>query len=70
MRRPEQFPSIVPLSNDQVAAKLLLRKQQLLERLQEGPGPHEREEIERLMAEIDSALDSVEEAGLGNEQMS
>jgi hypothetical protein len=70
MRRPEQSPSIVPLSNDQVAAKLLARKQQLLERLQEGPGPHEREEIERLMAEIDSALDSVEEAGLGNEQMS
>jgi hypothetical protein len=28
-------------------AKLLARKQQLLERLQEYPGPHEREEIER-----------------------
>ena len=46
------------------AAKLLARKQQLLDRLQESPGPHEREQIER-MAEIDTALDSVEEAGPG-----
>jgi len=38
------------------AAKLLVRKQQLLERLQEGLGPHERDEIERLLAEIDRAL--------------
>jgi hypothetical protein len=29
-------------------AKLLARKQQLLQRLQEGPGSHERDEIERL----------------------
>ena len=28
-------------------AKLLARKQRLLERLQEDPGPHERDEIER-----------------------
>jgi hypothetical protein len=28
-------------------AKLLARKQQLLERLQEDPGQHERDEIER-----------------------
>jgi hypothetical protein len=47
------------------AAKLLVRKQQLLERLQEGLGPHERDEIERLLAEIDRALDSVEAAGPG-----
>jgi hypothetical protein len=45
------------------AAKLLARKQQLLDRLQEGPGPHERDEIERLLAKINSALDSVEDAG-------
>jgi len=45
------------------AAKLLARKQQLLDRLQESPGPHERDQIERLLAEIDTALDSVEEAG-------
>jgi hypothetical protein len=44
-------------------AKLLARKQQLLDRLQEGPGPHERDEIERLLAKIDSALDSVEDTG-------
>ncbi len=46
-------------------AKLLARKQQLLERLEEGPGPHERGQIKRFLAEIDSALDSVEEAGPG-----
>jgi hypothetical protein len=43
------------------AANLLARKQQLLERLQEGPGPHERDEIERLLAHIDSALNLLEE---------
>lgn len=41
-------------------AKLLARKQQLLERLQEDPGPYERSEIERLLAEIDAALNSLE----------
>ena len=40
------------------AAKLLARKQSLLERLQENPGPHERYEIKRLLADIDRALDS------------
>jgi hypothetical protein len=44
------------------AAKLLARKQQLLE-LQENPSPHERDEIERLLAEIDTALDLLDEAG-------
>jgi len=42
------------------AAKLLARKQQLVDRLQEEPGPHERAEIERLLAEIDAALNSLE----------
>jgi hypothetical protein len=46
-------------------AKLLARKQQLLERLQEGPGTHERDEIERLLAEIDEALTLLDEAGPG-----
>jgi hypothetical protein len=46
-------------------AKLLARKQHLLQRLQEGPGPNEREEVERLLAEIDSALNSVNDAGPG-----
>jgi hypothetical protein len=45
-------------------AKLLARKQQLLQRLQEDDlGPHERDEIERLLSEIDTALNSLEEAG-------
>jgi hypothetical protein len=47
------------------AAKLLARKQQLLDRLQESPGQHERHQIVRLLAEIDTALDSVEAAGPG-----
>ncbi len=43
-------------------ANLLARKQVLLDRLQEGPGPHERDEIERLIAQIDRALDLLERA--------
>jgi chaperonin cofactor prefoldin len=46
-----------------IVAKLLARKQQLLERLQEAPGPHERDKIERLLSEIDTALNLLEEAG-------
>jgi hypothetical protein len=42
-------------------ANLLARKQVLLERLQEGPGPNEREEIERLLEQIDSASNLLEE---------
>jgi chaperonin cofactor prefoldin len=44
------------------AAELLARKQQLIERLQEAPGPHERDEIERLLAMIDDALNQLDEA--------
>jgi hypothetical protein len=44
-----------------IAAELLARKQQLLERLQEEPGSHERDEIERRLEEIDTALDLLEE---------
>jgi hypothetical protein len=46
-------------------AKLLARKQLLVDRLQQDPGPNERDEIERLLAEIDSALDLLEDAGPG-----
>ncbi len=46
-------------------AKLLARKQQLLQRLQEDPGPHERDEIERLLTEIDEALALLDESGPG-----
>jgi len=45
-------------------AKLLVQRQQLLERL-EVAGPHEREEIDRLLEKIDAALQSLEEAGPG-----
>lgn len=37
-------------------AKLLARKQALLERLESHSGPNEREEIERLLAQIETAL--------------
>jgi hypothetical protein len=43
------------------AANLLARKQQLLERLQEEPGPHERDELERLLVHIDAALNLLED---------
>jgi hypothetical protein len=46
-------------------AKLLAQRQQLVERLEAGPGPHERDEIERLLEEIDAALQSLDEAGPG-----
>jgi hypothetical protein len=46
-------------------AKLLAQRQQLVERLAAEPGPHERDEIERLLEEIDAALQSLDEAGPG-----
>jgi len=46
-------------------AKLLAQKQRLLERLQEGPGEHERDEIERLLAEINETLALLDESGPG-----
>jgi hypothetical protein len=41
-------------------AKLLGQKYQLIERLQEDPGPEERGQIERLLEQINAALDSLE----------
>jgi hypothetical protein len=43
------------------AANLLAQKQQLLERLHGDLGPNERAEIERLLVQIDAALDLLEE---------
>jgi hypothetical protein len=43
-------------------AELLERKQILLERLEQEPGPHEREQIERLLVQIDAALDLLDES--------
>jgi hypothetical protein len=44
-------------------SNLLARKQKLLERLQQNPGAQEREEIDGLLAQIDTALDLLEEPG-------
>ena len=50
-------------------ANLLAQKQRLLERLENDLGPNERDEIERLLAKIETALtwlesnDPVEEDG-------
>lgn len=37
-------------------AKLLARKQALMERLESDPGPNEREEMQALLAQIETAL--------------
>jgi len=51
-------------------ANLLARKQQLLDRLHEDPGSHERHEIERVLAQIDTALNFLDEpvGASGDEQ--
>jgi hypothetical protein len=50
-------------------ANLLARKQTLLDRLQNDPGPQERDEIERLLAQIDIALDLLDRSGqIGDER--
>jgi hypothetical protein len=46
-----------------IVAALLARKQQLLDRLQENPDPHERDEIDRLLAQINRALDYLDQPG-------
>lgn len=45
-------------------ARLLAQKQQLLESLDDNPGPNERDELERLLQKINTALSQLEdEAG-------
>jgi hypothetical protein len=41
-------------------AKLLARKERLLAQLESDPGPNEREEIESLLAQIETALGLLE----------
>lgn len=49
-----------------IVARVVERKQQLLERLKEGHlGPHQHEEIERQLQEIDMTLDFLDEGELG-----
>jgi len=50
------------------AATLLARKQQLTERLQQMPGSHERDEIERMLAQIDTALNLLDGAPESDEE--
>jgi hypothetical protein len=49
-------------------AELLSEKQQLIERLQEDPGPEERDQIEHLLEQINATLDSLDEAGPGTSE--
>ena len=44
-------------------ARLLAKKQELIERLQEDPGSEEREQIERVLEQVNAALDLLEDAG-------
>jgi hypothetical protein len=46
-------------------ATLLAEKQLLIERLEENPGPQEREAIERVLEKINTALNLLDEAGPG-----
>jgi hypothetical protein len=48
--------------------KLLERKQKPLERLQANPGPHERDDIEGQLAQINTALDMLKEPGESSDE--
>jgi hypothetical protein len=48
-----------------ILAKLLAQKQQLIELLEANPSPQDREEIERLLKKINTALDLLDESGPG-----
>jgi hypothetical protein len=48
-----------------MVTKLLAQKQELLQRLEEDPGPHEHDEIERLLAKIHTALNLLDELSRG-----
>jgi hypothetical protein len=45
--------------------RLLIRKQELIARLRGNPCPPERDEIERLLEKINTALDLLEDARPG-----
>jgi hypothetical protein len=51
-----------------VRKNLLLRKQQLFQRLQGDPAPNEREQIEGHLAQIDTALDLLKEPGESSDE--
>jgi hypothetical protein len=49
-------------------ARLLARKQEVIDRLQGDPGTHEREELERLLEKINTALSFLDEARPGTSE--
>jgi hypothetical protein len=53
-----------------IATKLLAQKQELLQRLEQEVGTNEREEIERLMAKINIALNLLDQAAPGGRAVS
>jgi hypothetical protein len=44
-------------------AKLVTKKRELLQRLEQNPGPDERAEIEQLQAKINAALELLNDGG-------
>ncbi|MBJ7402558.1 MAG: hypothetical protein JHD07_04380 [Bradyrhizobium sp.] len=53
-----QHPELTPPMTS--IAMLLTQKQHLISRLEEDPGPREREQIERILEKIDAELDAVD----------
>jgi hypothetical protein len=49
-------------------ANLQARKRQLLALLQDDPGPHEREDIEAQLSEIETALNVLDAGDDGDDQ--
>jgi hypothetical protein len=45
------------------ARRLLTQKRELLQRLEQNPGPNERTEIEQLLAKINAALELLDDVG-------
>jgi hypothetical protein len=54
------FQNREPSSSMTSLTQLLTRKRDLLSRLEESPGPNEREDIERLLEKVDAELDAVD----------
>ena len=53
--------------NDDLA-RLLARKQEVIDRLQGNPDMHEREELERLLEKINTALSFLERGAAGHKR--
>ena len=58
-------PNTGSLFHAETQTKLLAQKQELLQRLEEDPGPHEHDELERLLAKIHTALNLLDERSRG-----